>query len=219
MNLSLLIFIPLLTAIAILFCNGLKQVRILALLGAVTQLAATFFLFYAYWQERSTGNNAQMLFEYNQNWFTPLNINYHIGVDGISIAMILLTSSVVLAGILVSWNMEKLSREFFFLLIFLSLGAYGCFISLDLFTLFFFLEIAVIPKFLLIGIWGSGKKEYSAMKLALMLMAGSALVLIGLLFLYFNTNINGAHTFDLLKISQLRIPIEEQRFIFPMMFV
>ena len=75
---------------------------------------------------------------------------------------------------------------------FLSLGAYGFFISLDLFTLFFFLEVAVIPKFLLIGIWGSGKKEYSAMKLALMLMGGSALVFVGLLGLYFNTTGNGA---------------------------
>ena len=102
--------------------------------------------------------------------------------------MILLTAFVVLAGVLVSWNMEKMSKEFFFLLIFLSLGAYGFFISLDLFTLFFFLEVAVIPKFLLIGIWGSGKKEYSAMKLALMLMGGSALVFVGLLGLYFNTN-------------------------------
>jgi NADH-quinone oxidoreductase subunit M len=99
-----------------------------------------------------------------------LNINYHVGVDGISIAMILLTAFVVIAGVLVSWKMEKLSKEFFFLLIFLSLGAYGFFIASDLFTLFFFLEVAVIPKFLLIGIWGSGKKEYSAMKLALMLM-------------------------------------------------
>jgi NADH-quinone oxidoreductase subunit M len=104
-----------------------------------------------------------------------LHINYHVGVDGISIAMILLTAFVVIAGVLVSWKMEKMNKEFFFLLIFLSLGAYGFFISLDLFTLFFFLEVAVIPKFLLIGIWGSGKKEYSAMKLALMLMGGSAL--------------------------------------------
>ena len=95
--------------------------------------------------------------------------------------MILLTAFVVIAGVLVSWNMEKMTKEFYFLLILLSVGAYGFFISLDLFMLFFFLEIAVIPKFLLIGIWGSGKKEYSANKLALMLMGGSALVLVGLL--------------------------------------
>ena len=108
-----------------------------------------------------------------------------------------------------------MSKEFFFLLIFLSLGAYGFFISLDLFTLFFFLEVAVIPKFLLIGIWGSGKKEYSAMKLALMLMGGSALVFVGLLGIYFNSDTGGGvHTFDLLQIAQLHIPIEMQQYSF-----
>src|SRR4030095_8103166 len=138
----------------------------------------------------------------------------------ISIAMILLTAFVVLAGVLVSWNVEKLSKEFFFLLLLLSVGAYGFFISLDLFTLFFFLEISVIPKFLLIGIWGSGKKEYSAMKLALMLMAGSAFVLVGLLGLYFNTDTgNGTHTFDLLLISQMNIAVDVQNLFFPFLFV
>src|SRR5688572_10007427 len=115
--------------------------------------------------------------------------------------------------------MEKFNKEFFFLLIFLSLGAYGFFISLDLFTLFFFLEVAVIPKFLLIGIWGSGKKEYSAMKLALMLMGGSALVFVGLAGLYFNTNVNGAHSFDLLQIAQLSISLEVQKLFFPFAFI
>jgi NADH-quinone oxidoreductase subunit M len=220
MNLSLLILIPLLTGMAILFCKGLKQVRAVALAGAIVQLIGAFFLLFFYWQQRSSGNNEQMLFQYNCTWFAPLHINYHVGVDGISIAMILLTSFVVLAGILVSWNVEKMSREFFFLLIFLSLGAYGYFISLDLFPLFFFLEIAVIPKFLLIGIWGSGKKEYSAMKLALMLMAGSALVFVGLLGLYFNTNTgDGSHTFDLLQIAQMHISGEAQKLFFPFAFI
>lgn len=220
MNLSLLILIPLLTAIAILFCDGLKQVRSVALFGAIVQLLTVCFLLFTYWQERATGNNTQMLFEYSRIWFAPLNINYHVGVDGISIAMILLTSFVVLAGVLVSWKMEKMNKEFFFLLILLSLGAYGYFIALDLFTLFFFLEIAVIPKFLLIGIWGSGKKEYSAMKLALMLMGGSALVFVGLLGLYFNTDTGGGtHTFDLMQIAQMNIPVEVQKLFFPFAFV
>src|SRR5436189_2059017 len=117
--------------------------------------------------------------------------------------MILLTAFVVIAGVLVSWNIENMTKEFYFLLLLLAVGAYGFFISLDLFTLFFFLEVAVIPKFLLIGIWGSGKKEYSAMKLALMLMARSALVFVGLIGLYLNTNAgNGQHTFDILQIAQ-----------------
>lgn len=214
MNLSLLILLPLVTAVVILFCNGLKQVRTVALTGSVAQLALSVFLLVTYWQERTAGNHSPMLFESNYTWFTSLHINYHIGVDGISIAMILLTASVVVAGILVSWAMDKLSKEFFFLLLLLSMGAYGFFISLDLFTLFFFLEVAVIPKFLLIGIWGSGKKEYSAMKLALMLMAGSALVFVGLLGVYYHT-----HTFDIMQISQMQIPLDVQKFFFPFAFI
>ncbi|MBC7827377.1 MAG: NADH-quinone oxidoreductase subunit M [Chitinophagaceae bacterium] len=220
MNLSLLILIPLITSFALLFCKGLKQVRVVSFTGALVQLALAFILLALYWQERTAGNTAIMLFESNYRWFSALNINYHIGVDGISIAMILLTAFVMIAGILISWTTESMAKEFFFLLVFLSVGAYGFFISLDLFTLFFFLEISVIPKFLMIGIWGSGKKEYSAMKLALMLMGGSVLVFVGLMGLYFNTDTgNGSHTFDLLQIAQMNIAVEIQRMFFPFLFI
>src|SRR6185436_7151473 len=186
MNLSLLIILPVLGALSILLCKDQKQVRMTALAGAVVQFGLCLVLLYQYYTERNAGHTDAMLFQSSVMWFAPLNIEYAVGVDGIAIAMILLTSFVVLAGVLVSWNIETLSKEFFFLLAFLSAGAYGFFISLDLFTMFFFLEIAVIPKFLLIGIWGSGRKEYSAMKLALMLMGGSALVFVALMGIYFN---------------------------------
>ena len=219
-NLSILLIIPLVTALVVLLCSNAAQVRWTALSGAVVQLGYSAVMMYDFISQRAAGNTAQMLYESRYSWFSGLNIEYYVGVDGISIAMIMLTAVVVLTGILISWNVTKLTKEFFFLIVLLSLGAYGFFISLDLFVMFFFLEVAVIPKFLLIGIWGSGKKEYSAMKLALMLMGGSALVLIGLLCLYFNTNTgSGQHTFDLLKIAHMQIPIEAQRFIFPFMFV
>ncbi len=214
MNLSLLILIPLVTAIVILFSKGLHRVRTIALTGSVLQLAAGLYLLSSYIMERKAGNPAQMLFEYNATWFPAIHINYHVGVDGISIAMILLTAVVVLAGVLVSWTTEKMSREFFFLLMLLSVGAYGFFISLDLFTLFFFLEMAVLPKFLLIGIWGSGKKEYSAMKLVLMLTAGTALIFVGLAGLYCNTG-----TFDIIAISDMNVDTKVQQFFFPFAFV
>lgn len=213
MNLTLLILIPLLTAIAILFAKQGKQVRQLALAGSCLQLAACGLLLFFYWKEHLPGDTA-MLFQQNYAWFKPLHINFHVGVDGISIAMILLTAFVVLAGVLVSWTVDQLNKEFFFLLMLLSAGAYGFFISLDLFTLFFFLEVAVIPKFLLIGVWGSGKKEYSAMKLALMLMAGSALVFVGLAGIYFTT-----HSFDLVEISRNPLPLNVQRLFFPFAFI
>jgi NADH-quinone oxidoreductase subunit M len=215
MNLLLLITIPLLTALAVLLCRSKEQVKWISLAGSFLQLGISFFLLLAFNKERAAGNIAAMLFEQQYNWFPAWNISFHFGVDGISVAMILLTAFVVVAGVLVSWNVEKMTKEFYFLLILLSLGAYGFFISLDLFILFFFLEIAVIPKYLLIGIWGSGKKQYSANKLALMLMGGSALVLVGLLGLYFT----GGHSFDLLHLSKLNIPIQTQMICFPLLFV
>ena len=217
MNLTVLLVIPLLTAIAILLARNPMQVRVMALAGSAVQFILSFILLYAFCNARMAGNTAQMLFVQQYNWLPAWNINYHIGVDGISVAMVLLTSFVVIAGVLVSWNIQKMTKEFYFLLILLSIGAYGFFISLDLFILFFFLEIAVIPKYLLIGIWGSGKKEYSANKLALMLMGGSALVLVGLLGIYFS--FGTGRTFDLIKISQLHIPYENQKIFFPMLFV
>ena len=216
MNLITLILLPLLTAVIILLARNAQQVKLVALVGSVFQLVLAFALLFAFRNELATGNTAQMLFEQQYNWFPAWHISFHLGVDGISIAMILLTSFVVVAGVLVSWNVTKMTKEFYFLLILLSLGAYGFFISLDLFILFFFLEIAVIPKYLLIGIWGSGKKEYAANKLALMLMGGSALVLVGLLGLYFS---NTERTFDLLRLSQMYIPVEVQKICFPLLFV
>lgn len=216
MNLLYLIGMPLLTALAILLVPGKQNARWVALAGAALQLVLAFALFMAYRNETVAGNTAQMLFQQEFQWFPAWHINFHVGVDGISIAMILLTAFVVIAGVLVSWNVEKMAKEFHFLLILLSLGAYGFFISLDLFILFFFLEIAVIPKYLLIGIWGSGKKEYSANKLALMLMGGSALVLVGLLCLYFNST---ERTFDLIHLSQLNIAPSIQKICFPLLFI
>jgi NADH-quinone oxidoreductase subunit M len=216
MNLLLLLLVPLLTAIAILLMRNATQVKWAALIGSTAQFVLAFTLLFAYHHERMVGNEVQMLFELRYNWFPSLHISFHAGVDGISVAMILLTAFVVIAGVLVSWNVTRMTKEFYFLLILLSLGAYGFFISLDLFILFFFLEIAVIPKYLLIGIWGSGKKEYAANKLALMLMGGSALVLVGLLGVYFGSQ---EKTFDLLALAQLQIPIQVQKICFPLLFV
>lgn len=216
MNLSLLILLPVITALGVLMVRDAKQVRVVALMGAVAQLVLCGFLLMAYTQERSAGNTAAFLFEQRAVWFAAFNIQYYAGVDGISVAMIMMTALVVVAGVLVSWKVEKLTKEFFFLLLFLSAGAYGFFVSLDLFMLFFFLELAVIPKFLLIAIWGSGRKEYSANKLALMLMGGSALVFVGLLAVYFY---NGTPTFDLVAISKTHLPLAVQSKIFPFLFL
>lgn len=218
MNLSLLLILPLVFSLLVLVVKGQQQVRSVALAAAVAQLGLSIYLLMQFLSERAV-NNAAYLFEQDQSWYHALKIHYHVGVDGISVAMILLTAFVVLAGVLVSWKQEKMYKEFFFLLLFLSLGAYGFFLSLDIFLMFFFLEVAVIPKFLLIGIWGSGKKEYSALKLALMLMAGSALVFVGLAGLFFNSNVEGAHTFDIAQLAANPLPADLQRYFFPFAFI
>ena len=249
MNLSLLVIVPLITTVLLLFARGQNGVRRIALAGVTVQLVLSFVLLVLYWQERAAGGTAAgdaavgytrageasvFLFQYRHAWFSALHIDYYVGVDGISVAMILLTAFVMMGAILVSWKIASMTKEFFVLLLLLSAGAYGFFISLDLFTLFFFLEVSVIPKFLLIGIWGSGRKEYAAMKLALMLMAGSALVFIGLLGLYYNTGAagvgvpgaaggyhgaaGGPHTFDWPAIAQMQVPVKAQLLFFPFLF-
>jgi NADH-quinone oxidoreductase subunit M len=217
MNLHLLILLPLLTVVGIgLFPARLS--RTVAAAGSGLQLLVSLLLLVQYRAERILFPDEAFLFRSTYDWFNTLHIKYAVGIDGISLAMILLTAVVVLAGVLVSWNMERMKKEFFILLLLLSAGAYGFFLSLDLFSMFFFLELAVIPKYLLIGIWGSGKKEYSANKLALMLMGGSALVLVGLLGVYFNTT-DGIPSFDLLSLRTQTMSFELQRIFFPLLFV
>jgi NADH-quinone oxidoreductase subunit M len=218
--LTSLIIIPALTVLALLFTKGLKNVRVIAAIGMTIQLLQSIRLVFIYLAERASGNDSEMILQKSYQWFESINIQYAVGVDGISVLMILLTGIIIFTGIFTSWKMEYLSKEFFISLIVLATGVFGFFISLDLFTLFLFYEIAVLPMYLLIGIWGTGKKEYSAMKLTLMLMGGSALLLVGLLGIYFNSAPDGGQlTFNLLEIAKVTIPIEAQRFFFPLTFI
>lgn len=218
--LSLFVLVPVLTMLGIGFSKNMKQIRTVAAIGMGIQLLLAGFLVFSYLNERAAGNTAEMLFTYDALWFPSLNIHYMVGVDGISVAMIALTAIVVFAGIFASWEVEYLSKEFFISLILLATGVFGFFISLDLFTMFLFYEIAVIPMYLLIGIWGSGPKEYSAMKLTLMLMGGSALLMVGLLGIYFYSAPEGGQlTWNLLEIAKNTIPVEMQRFLFPFTFI
>jgi NADH-quinone oxidoreductase subunit M len=200
--------------------KDIRQVRIVAAVGMGIQLLLAAILVFLYVSARHAGNTAEMLFIRDIVWFKSFNIHYAVGADGISVAMIGLTSIVVFAGIFASWEMEFLTKEFFISLILLATGVFGFFISIDLFTMFLFYELAVIPMYLLIGIWGSGPKEYSAMKLTLMLMGASALLLVGILGIYFNSAPGGGQlTFNILEISKIRIPISAQYIFFPLTFV
>jgi NADH-quinone oxidoreductase subunit M len=217
--LTLFIIVPIITIIALVFSKGLERSRVVSMIGSIIQLGMAINLMFAYFKERAV-NTDIMVFSKDYVWFKSFNIHYNIGVDGISVALILLTAIVVLAGVFISWKTSELPKEFFISLIVLSLGVYGVFISIDLFTLFVFFEIAVIPMYLLIGIWGSGPREYSAMKLTLMLMGASAVLLVGILGIYFNSNADGgALTFNILDIAQVHIPLAAQKLFFPFVFI
>jgi NADH-quinone oxidoreductase subunit M len=218
--LTLFVLIPVLTITGIVLVKDVRQTRLVAAIGMGIQLIMAAVLVFMYLSERRAGNVEEMLFMRDVMWFESLNIRYAVGVDGISVAMIALTAIVVIAGIFASWEVEFLTKEFFISLILLATGVFGFFISIDLFTMFLFYEVAVIPMYLLIGIWGSGPKDYSAMKLTLMLMGGSALLLVGLLGIYFNSAPDGGRlTFHILEISKVEIPLTAQRLFFPLTFV
>lgn len=214
--LSFFVLIPLLMLGGLLVSANMKQIRIVCATGASLLLILAAVLTIIYLDERHAGNTAAMLFTASSVWYTPLNIHYSVGVDGISVAMLLLSSIIVFTGIFTSWKIEVLPKEYFIWFCMLSIGVFGFFISTDLFTMFMFYEIALIPMYLLIGVWGTGRKEYSAMKLTLMLMGGSALLLVGILGIYFSS---GATTMNIQEIAQQHIPLDLQRWFFPLTFI
>jgi NADH-quinone oxidoreductase subunit M len=149
-------------------------------------------------------------------WIPSLGIQYFLGADGISLTLVLLTGLAAIAGVLFSWNIEHRTSEFFAFFLALIGGVYGVFLSFDLFLLFVFYEIAIIPKYFLIAIWGSTRREYGAMKLALYSFVGSAMVLIGLIAAYV---VSGAKTLSILELAHYSFPISFQMWAFPLVFV
>jgi NADH-quinone oxidoreductase subunit M len=161
-------------------------------------------------------------FQFVQNipWVVPLGISYHVGVDGINSLMLLLLGAASFSAVLISASIKERVKEYYVLLLITIIGTYGAFLSLDIFFFYFFHEVAAVPVFLMIAIWGSARREFAAMKLTLYLVAGAAIALIGLLALYLAT---GLQTFDLVQIQrQLAIhplPMPVQNWIFPLIVV
>lgn len=148
-------------------------------------------------------------------WIAPLGIEFHLAADGISLTLVLLTGIAAVVGILFSWNVEHRAKEFFAFYLALIGGVYGVFLSFDLFLLFVFYELAIIPKYFLIAIWGSTNREYGAMKLALYSFVGSAMVLIGIVAAYV---VAGAKTMSLVELAQYPFPESFQMWAFPLVF-
>ena len=214
------VIIPLLMLAGFALCRNDKQIRAVAVIGSTILIAMSVWLLVDYLALRQAGETAEMLFTGSWEWFGPLNICLAVGVDGVSIAMILLSSIIVFAGSFASWKIDD-ARHFFMWLLLLSTGVFGFFISIDLFTMFMFYEVALIPMYLLIGVWGTGRKEYSAMKLTLMLMGGSAFLMLSLIGIYYHSAPEGGQlTWNILEIAKNdAISQGWQYFLFPMCFV
>lgn len=212
--LTTLIFTPIITGIILLLMPAEQKewIRRVALAAASVILLLSLFLYFSY----DVGRGGYQFVE-SAAWLPQLGIGYHLGVDGISLPLVLLAGLVIFSGVLVSWNVEDRPREFFSFLMFLGASVLGVFCALDLFLLFFFFELAVFPKYLMIVVWGYPKtREYGGMKLTLYLFIGSVIALVGTLAIYFGS---GLRTFDLLALEQAGFPLEFQRLWFPFVFL
>lgn len=216
-----LISVPFLGGLSLIFVPSrqVHAIRVIAVGLSLLLLGLSAYVFLAY---DSDLGGYQFAADYE--WLPALGIKLLLGVDGISVPMVLLTGIVTFTGVLISWSIESRQKDFFVLFFLLVAGVFGVFVSLDLFFFFFFYEIAVLPMYLLIGVWGSSSdfgsflrpKEYGAMKLMIYLVAGSVLVWIGILALYVEA---GLDTFSLLRLEGEVFSPGFQAFFFPFFMV
>ena len=149
-------------------------------------------------------------------WIKSFGISYHLGADGISIVLLMLTAVIIFCGVFASWHIEDRPKEFFVSLLVLVTGVFGVFVAVDMFLFFFYYELAVIPMFLLIGIWGSTRKDYASMKLVLYILVGSAFIMAGLLMIYFKAGLN---SFDLFEVAKVSFPLAFQKITFVLLLI
>jgi NADH-quinone oxidoreductase subunit M len=218
--LTLILAVPCVAA-ALLFLVPAGNKRLVRALGVGSALLTSVLAAFVVWQYDQQAAGFQFL--QRVPWVPSLGISFQVGVDGMSVAMVLLTTIVFLAGALVSCGIETRVKDFYILLCALVAGVFGVFVSLDLFFFYFFYELAVVPMYLLIGYWGSTNREYATMKLTLYLTAGAVVALVGLLLLYFS-GITPQPTFDLLEMKRAvdagaGLPVPTQNLLFPILLI
>jgi NADH-quinone oxidoreductase subunit M len=230
--LSVITWAPFIGALLIMFLARHRPLLVRLIAVATTAISTVLSLWIYVTYEREA---AGFQFYEKVSLVPPLGISYELGVDGMSLLMVLLTSVIIFAGVFASWTVQTRSQEFYALLLALVTGVYGVFCSLDLFVFFLFYELAVLPMYLLIGIWGStgevrprgifawafretgvGTKEYAAMKLTLYLLFGSAFILVGIFALYVNA---GAASFSFLDLEAITFEFGVQRWVFLAFYV
>ncbi len=205
-----IVAVPTFAALIILFLrkDQKEEARIIAAAATLVSLLLSAFVFFSYDVEEANAfneanaTNAQgdlyFAFEDKIEWMDELGISYHVGVDGVAAAMIFLTGLASFAGVLISWRIDDRPREFMSFFLLLVAGVYGVFVSVDVFLLFFFYELAIFPMYFLIAGWGWVElREYAAMKLTLYILIGSIIALVGVLAMYFQAaEVNGFYSFN-----------------------
>ncbi len=211
--LSLITFLPLAGALIILFIPREKvgAIKSWAFAVSVADFAISLALYFTF-----QSDSAQMQFVEHVPWIESLGISYHLGVDGISLFLVLLTTLLSPIAILSSWTaITERVKEYMVFMLLLETGMIGVFVALDLFLFFVFWEATLIPMYFLIGRWGGARRIYAAVKFFLYTFAGSALMLVAILVLYFmNAQATGQPTFDLLQLLQFDVPAAAQTWLF-----
>jgi NADH-quinone oxidoreductase subunit M len=185
--LSAIVFLPVvgLVIIALLPRPQPKTIRLVALVFTLASFALSIALFCLF--DRSGGAVGQIQFEERLSWIPAINAFYHLGIDGLSLPLVILMTFLGVLAVLVSWKIELRLKEYFIWLLLLETSILGVFCSLDLVLFFLFWELELVPMYFLISVWGSGRKEYSSIKYVIYTLVGSALMLAGILSIYFTT--------------------------------
>src|SRR6202140_4390692 len=160
-------------------------------------------------------------FEESAQWIPTLGANYHIGIDGISLLLIMLTTLMGFIAILCSWNaIQDRVKEYYAMFLLLQTGIIGVFVSLDFFLFYVFWELVLVPMYFIIGVWGGPRKLYAAIKFFLYTLAGSVLMLLGILTLYYRYHQQfGAYTFEIAELMKLDLPLGVQQWVFWAFFI
>ena len=185
--LSTIIFLPIAGSIIIAFLIGDREKWIKWLAAAFSGVTFLISLIAFFVYDRSEAANGTFQFVEKVLWIPPLNANYHVGVDGISLPMVVLTAFLGLVCVLISWKEHVRVREYFAWLLLLEASILGVFASLDLLLFFLFWELELVPMYFIISVWGAGRRDYSAMKYIIYTIFGSLFILAGILFIYLNT--------------------------------
>jgi NADH-quinone oxidoreductase subunit M len=209
----MVVFLPILAGAVMLFIPP-KNRELIHRFALAVGLICFLLSLVVYFGFSVSGERYQFVEQYD--WLPALGISYYVGVDGITAPLVLLTGVVIFTGVIISQRIDDRPREFFSFLFILASGVFGVFVSLDLFALFFFYEIAVFPMYLLIALWGwKQTREYAAMKLTLYLFIGSVIALVGGLAMYFSS---GLGTFNMIALEGANFSPEFQNLWFPFVF-